>query len=302
LRHGGGRIERERERGWRALTAKAEKEVDGSPGRRSHASLSSARSSPFLARPACPAATLGRSPPASRSADASRCSRSPSATLPGRRLPPAADILLARSVRSWAAASSPSSRLSPLALVSVRSGEQRTAHALFHLPGHEALAFFVFGRDQTPRARGALQFAAACLGAAAALRDAMGGEGRGLASERASDPSHGAARYRTRSSSHTPTSLACRPPRVKMKSPKARAQAGMQGWERARKRLAAWRTDVCVCRAVRARAFFTDSRGRWGKGIGGWAREHKLRHGSSSPSPKRARFFMVLSPSVRPVD
>jgi hypothetical protein len=128
-----------------------------------------------------------------------------------------------------------------------------------------------------------------------------GRDGRG-GGWRASDPSHGAARYRTRSSSHTPTSLACRPPRVKMKSPKARAQAGMQGWERARKRLAAWRTDVCVCRAVRARAFLTDSRGRWGKGIGGWAREHKLRHGSSSPSPKRARFFLVLSPSVRPVD
>lgn len=76
------------------LTAKAEKEVDGAPGRRSQAGLSSARSSPFLARPACPAATVGRSTPApaaaTRSADASRRSRSPSATLPARLLTPRA--------------------------------------------------------------------------------------------------------------------------------------------------------------------------------------------------------------------
>jgi hypothetical protein len=76
------------------LTAKAEKEVDGAPGRRSQAGLSSARSSPFLARPACPAATVGRSTPppaaATRSAEASHRSRSPSATLPARLLTPRA--------------------------------------------------------------------------------------------------------------------------------------------------------------------------------------------------------------------
>jgi hypothetical protein len=101
------------------LTAKAEKEVDGAPGRRSHAGFSSARSSPFFARPACPALTVGRSPPASRSADASRCSRAPSATLPGRRLPPDAAAprdadILARSVRSRVATAAAAASPSPL--------------------------------------------------------------------------------------------------------------------------------------------------------------------------------------------
>ena len=78
--------------------------MDGAPGRRSQAGLSSAKSSPFFARQACPTATEGRrsrspSPPppsAARSADASRRRRSPSATLPVRRLPlrDADDILI----------------------------------------------------------------------------------------------------------------------------------------------------------------------------------------------------------------
>lgn len=89
--------------------------MDGAPGRRSQAGLSSAKSSPFFARQACPAATEGhrsrsRSPPppnAARSADASRRRRSPSATLPVRRLPlrdAADDILISHSQIPAAAA------------------------------------------------------------------------------------------------------------------------------------------------------------------------------------------------------
>lgn len=81
--------------------------MDGAPGRRSQAGLSSAKSSPFFARQACPAATEGRSPHpnAARSADASRCRRSPSATLPVRRLPLRdADILNHRQIPAAAAA------------------------------------------------------------------------------------------------------------------------------------------------------------------------------------------------------